>query len=378
MHEEYKFDRTLVLSQLRKCCMKPLAAKKMKKATVAAMLFLAIGWSISSTNAFVPNKKIAFCALSAKKCLSGKTTKDGLLISHRTMTEEAIRQVADLFKANPEYCDHKISKWSWAFTKAIDAITEANANVDLKNEEKKLAAAHFDAEQFESGQNRLIDLRGKIVESIKEQKYKEARKMTGRMFHTLQDFYSHSNWIENGNLEPNPVLGKSGESIKNVASLDTKTCSDCQLIKTKLGGNYYKCSNNIIVTDGTLTSGYTMNTKNEEGTKIVKPEGKCSHGGPLDETRDTSAKGGINKDSPYEVFSPHYTLHTKAATAAQQATIDMLGNLRNDVKDDIKFGRYLGVYKIKPSAERSAGSLMRSHINRNAMLQHHWNRIEGI
>ena len=112
---------------------------------------------------------------------------------------------------------------------------------------------------------------------------------------------------------------------------------------------------------------------------IEKPigKGKCNHGGLIDKTRDTSAKGGINKDSPYEVLSPHYKLHAKAAEVAQQATIDMLGNLRNEVGNDLQFGKYLGVYKSQISAERSAGSLMRSH-NRNAMLQHHWNRIEGI
>ena len=132
---------------------------------------------------------------------------------------------------------------------------------------------------------------------------------------------------------------------------------------------------------GTLTSGYAWGTKDESGNEIKKPRdvGKCSHGGlrMTDPSQNVPARGGINKDSPYQTISPHYYLHFEAATVAQQATIDMIRNLRGDVKNDQKFGEYLGVFESGTSAERSAGSLMRSH-NRNAMLQRHWNRIKGI
>ena len=77
------------------------------------------------------------------------------------------------------------------------------------------------------------------------------------------------------------------------------------------------------------------------------------------------------------MLSPHYYLHFEAAAVAQRATIDMLHNLRRDVNNDQKFGEYLGVFESRTSAERSAGSLMHSY-NRNAMLQHHWNRIKAM
>ena len=77
-------------------------------------------------------------------------------------------------------------------------MREATADVDFPPE-KTLAAAHFDSEQFASGQDRLIALRQSVVSSIQTGNYDVARRDTGRMFHTLQDFYSHTKWIENGN-----------------------------------------------------------------------------------------------------------------------------------------------------------------------------------
>ena len=77
------------------------------------------------------------------------------------------------------------------------------------------------------------------------------------------------------------------------------------------------------------------------------------------------------------MLSPHYYLHFEAAAVAQRATIDMLHNLRRDVNNDQKFGEYLGVFESRTSAERRVDSLMHSHTDRNALLQRHWNRIDG-
>ena len=90
-----------------------------------------------------------------------------------------------------------------------------------------LAPAHFDAEQFESGQSYLVVLHQSVVSSIQAGDYDTARKDKGQTFHILQDFYSHSNWIENGNPAPNPVLGQPNKQIENVASPMQQTCTDC-------------------------------------------------------------------------------------------------------------------------------------------------------
>ena len=262
----------------------------------------------------------------------------------------------------------------------MEVVQKANSDVDF-GEEEMLAPAHFDAEQFESGQNRLVVLRRSVVSSIQAGDYDTARKDMGRMFHTLQDFYSHSNWIKNNNQAPNPVLSQPNKQIENVASPTQQTCTDCPS-KTFAGRNFYECNNNIIESlkdNGILTSGYVGKTKDENGKRIEKINGKCSHGGYqiTDSEQDLPARGGINKDSPYQMVSPHHYLHFEAARVAQQATIDMLRNLRREVNDDQKFGEYLGVFESRTSAERRVDSLMHSHTDRNALLQRHWNRIDG-
>jgi len=50
-----------------------------------------------------------------------------------------------------------------------------------------------------------------------------ARQLLGKLFHTLQDFYSHSNWIEMGKTDINTHIGKD-ELIGNVAASNQATC----------------------------------------------------------------------------------------------------------------------------------------------------------
>ena len=366
----------------------------MERAILFTTLFVAIvGWSIRPIEGFIPNKALAlaakFVSLSSKGCLT-----------HQDMTRSAILEVAtEVLGDNPnpngaenirgllipdqssldeksiltDYYGFDDKKRRNDFKDAVKTVQKANENTDL-GKEKHLAAAHFDSEQFASGQDRLIALRQSVVSSIQAGDYDAARKDTGRMFHTLQDFYSHSSWVENGNQDPNPVLGQPNERIENVASPTQQTCTDC---KKKLG--HYECIDNIeksLIDNGILTSGYGATQTDYDGNVIEKTDGKCSHGGILDSKQDKPARGGINKDSPYNLNSPHYYLYDEAAALAIRATADMLRDMRRDVNNDQLFGEYLGVFESQASAERSSGSQMYSH-NRNALLQRHWNRIKG-
>jgi hypothetical protein len=51
-----------------------------------------------------------------------------------------------------------------------------------------------------------------------------ARGRIGDLLHTLQDFYSHSNWIEMGKTEINDRIGLHAD-IGQVAGIDQPTCS---------------------------------------------------------------------------------------------------------------------------------------------------------
>ena len=348
------------------------------------MIFIAtllvLDCQIAPSAAFIPNKiyEIAAKALSL-------SLKDA--ITHEDMTRSALLKVAaEVLRDNPLPSDprgssRRLSSISTSsldedglitayygrhdhaligtFENAIAAVEEANANTDLKDE-KYLAAAHFDSEQFESGQNRLISLRQSVISSIMVGDVTKAREDTGRFMHALQDFYSHTNWIENGNRSPNPVLGQPNQRIENTVSPSQQTCTDCERKGWLL--KYYKCNDNIVESlrvNGLLTSGYAVDQRDSEGTVIVKPNGKCSHGGFIDPTQDSPALGGINKDGPYFRTSPHHYLYDEAVAVAQQATVDMLRDVRSAVKNDQLFGAYLGVLLGQAAME----SMKNGHIN---------------
>lgn len=236
------------------------------------------------------------------------------------------------------------------FREAIEEIARANANVDI-GREKNDAASHFDSEQFQAGQNRLVEIRQNIVTQIMSSNFELARTETGRLLHTLQDFYSHSNWIENDNISPYQVLGQPNERPRNIAGKTTQTCRDCDEDKTTFSISIlntvwmtfrpYTCEGNIRTS--LLTSGYHGGQRNTEGRTLAKPSGKCSHGGFWDSTSSMHANGGINKDSPFKVWSPHYYLYEKAARVAQQATVELLQGIRSDVNNDQLFSQYLGL-----------------------------------
>ena len=294
--------------------------------------------------------------------------------THEDMTRNAILAVAaDVLRDNPNpmnedstrridalssldesslltaYFGERIRTRINEFEDAIEMIAEANTDVDF--DEAEDAAAHFDSEQFQSGQNRLVELRQMVVSEIilSNRLYDIARRETGRMFHTLQDFYSHSNWIETGNLVPYSILGDPDRRPENIAPPNMPTCVDCEEDRRFLrvadffgiteSSTVYACIDNLVSSlkqNRILTSGYI-------GEDVEKPSGKCSHGGFRDSTTDSHATGGINKDSPYDVWSPHHYLFDEAMAVAQQATIDILQAMREDVNDDQKFGEYLGI-----------------------------------
>ena len=287
-------------------------------AVTGLLTALVVIFSLRGARAFVPNRALNFFL-------------DGQGTTHKKMTEDAIVEVTvDLLRDNPNPdptvdSTRKINALSAvspaslirayygsrqrvsAFRNAIDDIAEANSDVDTGTSEGNLAEAHFDSEQFQAGQNRLTMLNRMMINEIKLCRFRSARKLAGRALHTLQDFYSHSNWVEMGRNDPYSILGKPMKRPENVAPRTMRTCTDCT--RTKIGTYQsisfslglrkteyaYTCNDNILAEinrKGVLTSGYYAVDNGEP-----KPARKCSHGGWRDSTSDRSATGGINKDS---------------------------------------------------------------------------------
>jgi hypothetical protein len=110
------------------------------------------------------------------------------------------------------------------------------SDVDFDKNTKDLPAAHFDAEAFIESNQRVMDFMYKIYHHISVKKYERARELSGQILHTIHDFYSHSNWIEMGNLHQiNKKIGTKEFVDESLAdSQDNVTCvSNCTLMETK-------------------------------------------------------------------------------------------------------------------------------------------------
>ncbi|XP_046719939.1 von Willebrand factor A domain-containing protein 7-like [Silurus meridionalis] len=201
------------------------------------------------------------------------------------------------------------------FQSSINEINHHNAWVDFWHFFS--AHYHFENEEFMSGRQLITEGVFAVKYSVKQKNYQAAREALGKVLHTLQDFYSNSNWIELGNTEPYSNLIKPDTPIRNIA--DSETCRSCY-------GD--ACAGGIleeIIAKQKLTSGYF---------DWSKPKGKCSHGGLL-----KWEQGGINKDT---VNSSHGYLHYTAASVATKATRELLQDIRAAVGDS-EFLRLMGL-----------------------------------
>ncbi|KAM3601821.1 uncharacterized protein V6R79_019411 [Siganus canaliculatus] len=219
-------------------------------------------------------------------------------------------------------------KSSKSFQQAITSISLFNVRVDLRHALN--ASFHFDDEMFLQGKNIITEGISVVKASNKQENYEVSREIFGQISHPLQDFYSHSNWVELRNSLPNTNLIRSG-SIGNIADPSRATCRDC---------DENDCTNNIledIIEENVLTSGYFGIVP----IVSTKPEGKCSHGGAVDQTSNITPRGGINKDS---LSSSHGFLHTAAANMAVAATSELLEDIRA-AAGDRPFLQMMGISK---------------------------------
>ena len=234
--------------------------------------------------AFLVERAVALNISSEFPFLFNRTT-----VTHQDMTTEAILQVArQVLIANPSDGESSTRVnglaqltardlvvayhngtsiddfvgFQVAFLDAINDINDASFNVELGPEADD-AAAHFYNEIFQLAQNRLVALRQNVVTHIMNEDYELARTETGRMLHTLQDFYSNTNWIENGNSQPYDVLGRMGQRPGLIASPVMETCLNCAMdgsitiqpfSSPGFSVERFTCSNNVVIRN-LLTSG---------------------------------------------------------------------------------------------------------------------------
>ncbi|XP_072122222.1 von Willebrand factor A domain-containing protein 7 isoform X1 [Mobula birostris] len=211
------------------------------------------------------------------------------------------------------------------FSQCMKVMGAANTLVDVLY--MLSTKRHFDSETILEGRKLLLTGKASVVKGILEDKRFSALRYMGTTLHTLQDFYSHSNWVELGFKSPNRNLIDPSGTVENLAGRGDKTCQKCS--------SPGSCQDNIlpnIISHKLITTGYfSVNPFR------VKPKGKCSHGGKSDLT--ASGTGGINKDT---LSSPHGHKHLRAAEIATQASLELFLDIR-DAVGDRKFLQFLCV-----------------------------------
>jgi hypothetical protein len=103
------------------------------------------------------------------------------------------------------------------------------AIVDIDPVTKDLPYAHFDAETFNQSNSRVVSYISTIYNFLNIKDYGSARKFSAQILHTIQDFYSHSNWVEMNMTSINMEIGKtifsSTPIIDNVTSACNTSCT---------------------------------------------------------------------------------------------------------------------------------------------------------
>ncbi|XP_076849339.1 von Willebrand factor A domain-containing protein 7 isoform X3 [Brachyhypopomus gauderio] len=243
--------------------------------------------------------------------------------THQYMTEQALLNVTmETLRMMPEqdFGSLQQADLGRGFWLAVSDVVRANADMDFGSSTREDPAYHFDSELVEEA-TQVVRGFWKQTILMAQEEHQEARRSLGRLLHTLQDFYSHSNWVEMGHRFEYLHVLHPREPAVPLASEDTPTCISC---------HRFSCYNNLLdkLVEGSpeplLTTGYVNKYP-------AKPTGKCSHGGVLDSSRHQGAEGGINKDSTSPLFSPHHYLHKEAAELAATATLSVLRDLRDEV-----------------------------------------------
>jgi len=253
----------------------------------------------------------AFCPKNGFVCFI--TSKSAGSLTHQDITQRGIEELDKRYFAVP--------KLTASMQKALDQIIEADAKVD---EDQTSSAKHFDGENAAGAQLRLATLKQNILDALRSDPINAsgARDNLGSALHTIQDFYSHSNWVEQGNSSAHPGVGRPG--ALPFSGPATPACAGF----TDTG---MFCANSSNLTGSLLTSGYYG------GEDRVKPGAfKCSHGGPLDKSSPSSDpigyfREGINKDTLYCDISPHSSFHNTAAAAAIAGTQQFIEDIKAEI-----------------------------------------------
>ena len=250
--------------------------------------------------------------------------------SHSAITKTALSRI---------YQDLSLTTVSSTMADASEQIRDGNADVDSVF--SKDSAYHCDGENIPACSGNIVRHVNLAVADLAANNLDAARINVGMALHTLQDFYSHSNWIELGVGGVHPQVGFAA-AVDGVAPQGAQTCEPVSALNA--------CARDNART-GFLTSGY-FGGQNRD----LLP-GKCRHGGGFD---SSPGWGGINKDMsiclPTGGGSPHSDRHPEAAARAVDASVRLFRDIRTRVGER-RYKALLGVGAPLAFAIDTTGSM---------------------
>ena len=241
--------------------------------------------------------------------------------------------------------------------KIMEFISEKTAQVDEVGFANPVL--HFDADGLDASNNILFQKKKVIAELLADPgsifwKKSEARAQLGYALHTVQDFYAHSNWVENKVLYPNlpmPALGRVS-ALKTVDEFFVAAGRPSYLSNIRPTCGAEKLSDTAPLATGFYT--YAMhdygyqNDKTDTPSKREKlglwtngwnsaipdlkwPDNRCIHGGDgpnrkADGNNDSHNVYGLNKDAPDR--DNHYSARAYAVEASRLYVQDVLAQVR--------------------------------------------------
>lgn len=199
--------------------------------------------------------------------------------------------------------------------RALQEIAQANEYVDsiwAGNAAWFQPTFHFTNATLNASSQRLITLKQQIVAELTSSTPNgaRARELLGQALHAVQDFYSHSNWVELGNNSEQTLLGRA--TLVNPPASHHPCFND---------------GNDLVAGTGLgLTSAYFSGPNPFTG-RSGAPNGSCYHG------NYTESCDGINKDRDEPVGDP---LHAKAVQLAILATRDYTQQILDEIAGNDK------------------------------------------
>jgi hypothetical protein len=111
----------------------------------------------------------------------------------------------------------------------LEKIIRANIQQDRVKNQFGHDYIHFDGSAFSEGFSYIKEQKAKLLKSVEDSDYQTARAALGRILHSWQDFYSHSNYVQ---------LWYQKEGRIDVEEIDHKDLDIFNSTELKSGKNY--------------------------------------------------------------------------------------------------------------------------------------------